>query len=89
MSLRENFLAFVQLSQLTQRHAVQRTSALTGEPQICVRCIVTITMKWASAPGITIPVARLRPVALITTLQENLKVATQDALRRPHIMTKT
>lgn len=31
-------------------------------------------MTWAKAPGITIPVARLRPVALINTLQENLKV---------------
>lgn len=46
MSLRENFLAFVQLSQLTQRHAVQRTSALTGEPQICVVSIVFYCNYW-------------------------------------------
>ncbi len=36
MNLRESFLDSVLLWQLTERHAVQRTSASTGEPQICV-----------------------------------------------------
>lgn len=38
------------------------------------RSIVIITMKRTSTPGITIPAVKLRPVALTTALQENLKV---------------
>lgn len=46
MSLRESFSVSVLLSQLTQRHAVQRMSASTGDPQICVVCIVFFCNSW-------------------------------------------
>lgn len=38
------------------------------------RSIVIITMKRTSAPGITIPVVKLRRAALMVALQESLKV---------------
>lgn len=40
------------------------------------RSIVIITMKRTSAPGITIPVVKLRRAALMVALQESLKVIT-------------
>lgn len=46
MSLRESFSVSVLLSQLTQRHAVERTSASTGEPLICVVRIVFYCNYW-------------------------------------------
>lgn len=39
VSLKESFSVSVLLSQLTQRHVVQRTFASNGDPQICVVCI--------------------------------------------------